>query len=423
MSIYLVGVAIVHGLISSLSACVYPLIPITTAIFGAGRTGHWLEGLWLSSIYVAGMSITYVALGIMAALTGTVFGSYMGSPVVIVVFSALFFLLGLNFLDIVKLPLPNFGDHLKAKKTGKFLYPFILGVFSGFIAAPCTAPLFGAILIDIAKNAAMQHSLVPGIVQALAFSIGMGIPFLLIGGFALKLPKPGKWLKAVKYVGAVVLFTAALHYLEDIIGPYPPEKSKYTMALLGLILFAIFLVLSEPLEEKENMTLRQKFSVIFFLLISAFGLFLSTSLFATPTGKVRAHQHDSLQESTQKWYPDMTSALKAAKPGNLLFIDFRADWCTACGKMENDVFVSKEFEKLVIENNIILVRLDFTEVDTPEKEGLINKYNVPGFPTISITDYKGETAGQILGYKNKEDFLQKVSKIVKDYGVPDTGVK
>jgi thiol:disulfide interchange protein DsbD len=119
----------------------------------------------------------------------------------------------------------------------------------------------------------------------------------------------------------------------------------------------------------------------------------------------------------------MTSALKAAKPGNLLFIDFRADWCTACGKMENDVFVSKEFEKLVIENNIILVRLDFTEVDTPEKEGLINKYNVPGFPTISITDYKGETAGQILGYKNKEDFLQKVSKIVKDYGVPDTGVK
>lgn len=156
MNIQSISLAFLNGLISSMSACVYPLIPITTAIFGAGKTGHWLEGLSLSGIYVSGMALTYVALGLVAALTGSVFGSYMGSPIVIFVFSMMFFVLALGFLDIIPLPLPNFGDKLQTRKTSKYGYPLILGIFSGFIAAPCTAPLYGAILLDIAKLGCQQ---------------------------------------------------------------------------------------------------------------------------------------------------------------------------------------------------------------------------------------------------------------------------
>lgn len=411
MDIQSFGLAFIHGLISSMSACVYPLIPITTAIFGAGKTGHWLEGLFLSAIYVFGMAVTYVGLGIIAALSGSVFGSYMGSPAVIIIFSILFFALALSFLDILPLPIPNLANSLQAKKSNKYIYPVVLGIFSGFIAAPCTAPLYGAILIDIAKNAALNNSLVPGITQALFFSLGMGFPFLLIGGFALKLPKPGKWLRVVKYVGAVVLLTAGFHYIEDLIGPYPPEHSKYTMAILGTVLCIVFFVLSEPLaytEDDENKSIRQKVSIVFFLLISAFGLFLVTSIMKPGQSSLSTKTSSEIQETH---YTNLNTALKAAKPKDIFLVDFWAEWCTACHKMDEELFPAAEFKELVNENHLTIVKMDFTEMDT-EKENIVQKYEVPGFPTLLVIDSTGKEIGRIMGFHSKDETIKTLEDIL-----------
>lgn len=408
------GLAFINGLISSMSACVYPLIPITTAIFGAGKTSHWLEGLFLSGIYVTGMAITYVGLGLIAALTGSVFGSYMGSPIAISIFALLFFTLGLGFLDIIPIPFLNsgakLGEKFQAKKTNRYLYPLVLGIFSGFIAAPCTAPLYGAILLDIAKNASANKSLLPGLLQALFFSFGMGLPFFLVGGFALKLPKPGKWLKVVKYVGAVVLFTAGLHYLEDLVGPYPPQKAKVTMAILGLILCAVFFILADPLDGEGLQGFRKKSSVVFFLTISAFGLFLVTSLF-TPDNTLH-HQHgDHSGKNSLQWQSDLKTAMANTKD-QLILVDFRADWCMACLKMEEELYPTKEFSNFVRNHNLRLVRLDYTEMDTEEKENIVQKYKIPGFPTILIIKANGDEVGRTLGFRNKKDELDKLENIL-----------
>ena len=414
MDIQSFGIAFIHGLISAMSACVYPLIPITTAVFGAGKSGHWLEGLFLSAIYVAGMAVTYVALGVIAALSGSIFGSYMGSPVVITVFAIIFFLLALSFLDILPLPIPNFGNSLQAKKSNKFIYPLALGIFSGFIAAPCTAPLYGAILIDIAKNAALNQSLLPGITQALFFSLGMGFPFLLIGGFALKLPKPGRWLRVVKYIGATVLLTASFHYLEDLIGPYPPEGVRFTMAALGAVLCVVFFILSEPLSKKAeddsvDKSFRQKLAVIFFLLISAFGLFLVTSLLKPGQGITTKE----ISSNTQNvHYSNLEKALKATGVHNFLLVDFWAEWCTACHKMDEDLFPTGEFNDLVNKYHFVIVKLDYTEMDTKEKEEIIQKYQIPGFPTLLVVDKAGSEIGRILGFRSKEDTLKTLDDIL-----------
>lgn len=407
------GVAFIHGLISAMSACVYPLIPITTAIFGAGKTSHWLEGLLLSAVYVCGMALTYVALGVVAALSGTIFGSYMGSPVAIILFAVIFFYLALSFIDILPLPIPNFGNVLQTKKTNKIFYPLALGVFSGFIAAPCTAPLYGAILIDIAKNAAMNKSLAPGITQALFFSLGMGFPFLLIGGFAMKLPKPGRWLRVVKYVGALVLLTAGFHYVEDLVGPYPPESAKYTMAILGVVLCLVFFVLSEPLGKAEDEVLektsRQKIGVVFFLLISAFGLFLTTSLLK-PGQNLEKHTNGSIDGKAD--YTDLKTAMKSGGPEDILLVDFWAQWCTACHKMDEDLFPTSDFKDLVKRYNLAIVRLDYTDMDSKDKEEIIQKYKIPGFPTLLIIDKKGNEIGRTLGFHDKEDTIKTLDNIL-----------
>ena len=413
MDLQSIGIAFIHGLISAMSACVYPLIPITTALFGAGKTSHWVEGLFLSAVYVCGMAITYVALGIIAALTGTIFGSYMGSPFVIIFFTIIFFYLALSFLDILPLPIPNFANALHVKKSKKIYYPFILGVFSGFIAAPCTAPLYGAILIDIAKNAALNKSLVPGITQALFFSLGMGSPFLLIGGFALKLPKPGRWLRVVKYVGALVLLTAGFHYIEDLIGPYPPESSKGTMAILGIVLCIVFFILSEPLsktgEEEFDKTARQKAGVVFFLLISAFGLFLATSLLK-PGQNIEIQTNGA--HTSRADYTNLDTAMKSVGSEDIILVDFWAEWCTACHKMDEELFPSSEFNDLIKKYHLVIVRLDYTEMDNKEKEGIIQKYKIPGFPTLLLIDKNGNEIDRSLGFRNKEETIKILDDII-----------
>lgn len=396
------GIAFSHGLLSSLSACVYPLIPITTALFGGGQVKNWLHSFALAAIYVAGMAVTYVALGVIAALSGTVFGSYLGMPEVSFAFGVAFILLGLAFIGILPLPLPNFADKLQVKKSSSIFYPLVLGIFSGFIAAPCTAPLFGGILLEIANAAAESGSVTPGITQALAFSLGMGLPFLLIGGFALKLPKPGNWLNTVKYIGGVVLIAAGFHYIEDIIGPFPSAENIKLMVAVGIFLFILFFIMSAPLSHPPAKK-SEKLKPASFLIIAAFGLFLITSPFA-------ARQS---QQPADGWYQSLDAALGAASENNSpVLIDFWAEWCVACHKMEEQLFPSAEFKELVEKHNLTLARLDFTDSSDSDKIEIAQKYYIKGLPTLVLTDSEGNMLHSFVGYKSKAATLAEMQTMI-----------
>lgn len=407
------GFAFVNGLISSLSACVYPLIPITTALFGAGQVSHWSKGLFLSFVYVVGMSLTYVVLGIIAALGGSVFGSYMGNPTVIVLFVFIFFLLGLGFLGVIPMPLPNFANTMQVEKSNSLWYPFVMGIFSGFIAAPCTAPLFGALLIEIAANSS-QGSLWSPIAQALSFSFGMGLPFLLIGGFALRLPKPGNWLGAVKYFGATVLFAAGFHYLEDLFAPFPAQNNIF-WAIVGLLVFVVAIYFARPTmdphqKEKSKKTLDKKISYVSLLFLAGFGLFLTTSLFTTSSSL--SSKNDAQGQQTEVvWLYNLEEAQAQAQLENRpILIDFYADWCVACQKMKEQLFPSKDFQKFVLEKNIILLQLDFTETGEKEQQ-LIEKYMIPGLPALVFIKSDGKMFYQALGFRTKEATMKEFEKI------------
>ncbi len=401
------GVAALHGLLSSLSACVYPLIPITTALFGAGQVKNWAQGFMLSGIYVAGMSLTYVALGITAALTGSLFGAYLGNPWVIALFAIMFFYLGFAFAGLLPLPLPNFADKMHVKKTAGIGYPLVLGIISGFIAAPCTAPLFGALLIDIAAEAAKNESILPGVSQALAFSLGMGLPFLLIGGFALKLPKPGNWLNAVKVIGGIVLLAAGFHYAEDLIKPFPNPSMGIGLAFVGLFLVLIFTVLAEPMAYSEKESIMKKIKKTVYLAIAGFGLFLLT----TPLAGVLSGQEE--RAGAMEWRETVSEGLRDARSTQgYIIIDFWADWCHSCHEMEKHLFHSEEFEAFVKANKITLVRLN---ADLDENGPVASRYDVKGLPTLVITDSKGEMIYQIVGFRNKVATMRELEYVSQKY--------
>ena len=186
------------GLLTSLTPCFYPLIPLLVAYVGGSSENSKGRAFALSSFFVLGLSVTYSALGAIASLTGMMFGQIQTSPWTYLIVGNIILLLGLSMLGLYELPIPQF---LQAKKSGQrkkgFFGAFLLGLTSGFIAAPCTTPVLGGILTYVAS----QQNVVFGTLLLFVFSLGMGTLLIVLGtftGFLTSLPKSGKWLMIIK---------------------------------------------------------------------------------------------------------------------------------------------------------------------------------------------------------------------------------
>jgi cytochrome c-type biogenesis protein len=222
-----VGLAYLGGILSSLTPCVYPMIPITVGVVGGlGPTRRsWREVGMRSAAYVAGMSAIYSFLGVAAGLTGKVFGTltntagwYFGLGLVLTL-AALVMLDVLPFDPAVwwgsikrrfapRSPERRTAPIAQAPKEMTVLGAFALGASSGFIAAPCTTPVLTSILAYIAKT----QSIGLGLSLMVAFSFGLGTLLLVIAAFtgALQiLPRSGGWMKTVKLLSGLILLLFA----------------------------------------------------------------------------------------------------------------------------------------------------------------------------------------------------------------------
>lgn len=205
------------GFLSSLTPCVYPLIPITISLFGASGAKGRMHGFSLSLVYVLGIALTYSVLGVLAALFGTVFGGAMQHPAVILSLVALFGVLGLSSVGLFDMRLP--GD-LQTKLNGVggagYLGAFLMGLVAGVIAAPCVGPIVAGVLLYVAR----QQDVVLGGGMLFVFALGLGVIFVVLGTFSSllnKLPRAGGWMESVKVVFGAVFFGMALYYLRYVV--------------------------------------------------------------------------------------------------------------------------------------------------------------------------------------------------------------
>lgn len=203
----------VAGVGVSLTPCVYPLIPITMSVIGTRKTSGLGQRLALSFTFVGGLAVMYTGLGLVAGLTGAGLGTAMQNPWVTGAVGLLFAAMALSYLDLFTLQLPGgVQDRLAGAGGAGFAGALVLGLVSGLVAAPCAGPVTLAILAHIAKT----RDPVLGVSLMLAFSLGLGLIFVIIGAsteVTRKLPKSGAWMDVLKLVFAVVLFALAFYYL------------------------------------------------------------------------------------------------------------------------------------------------------------------------------------------------------------------
>lgn len=206
------------GVATSLSPCVYPLIPVTAGIIGGlSATTSGLRRprpVVLTVAYVIGLAAIYATLGLAAGLTGSLFGAVSSSWWASLLLANLLLLFALATMEV--LPLPAFGALAsRASRLGHGRGAggaFLLGAGSGLVVAPCSAPVMAAVLTWVGTT----RSAVLGFAYLFAFSLGMCavlVAVALSASLLARLPRSGPWLLAVKRVLAAGMLVMAEYYL------------------------------------------------------------------------------------------------------------------------------------------------------------------------------------------------------------------
>lgn len=198
------------GVLTSFTPCIYPLIPISAGNIAARANGSKLKGLALSVVYVIGIAVTYSILGLIASLTGTIFGRISTHPATYITVGVMIMLFGVALLDIFHIHIPHKIRPPEHKHD--YLYTFLLGLTSGLIASPCLTPVLGSILFYLTT----KQNIIYGVTLLFCFAFGMGLILILIGvfeGLLVSLPKSGKWMVYIKRASGVILLAMGLYFI------------------------------------------------------------------------------------------------------------------------------------------------------------------------------------------------------------------
>jgi cytochrome c-type biogenesis protein len=211
------------GVLTSLNPCIYPMIPITAAIVGgqeiggvnaAGGPRSKLRPVLLTLTYVLGLAALYSILGVIAGMTGTLFGAVSTNPWLYFAMANLLMLSALAMLEVLPVPVPRWAIERasRAGTAGRFSGAFIMGAVSGLVAAPCGAPVMAAVLTWVAST----QSGFLGFIYLFSFSVGMCALLVLVGissGTLARLPRSGTWMTWIKRVFGFVMLGVAEYYL------------------------------------------------------------------------------------------------------------------------------------------------------------------------------------------------------------------
>jgi thiol:disulfide interchange protein DsbD len=382
--------ALTAGFLTALTPCVYPMIPITISIFG-GRGGTSRgRAFLLATAYVAGIAVMFGTLGTTFALLGKAFGTFLANPWVVVPLAIFFFAMAVSMFGAFDLALPASLQERLSRVGGRgFAGAFLMGLVGGLIAAPCTGPPLAGILAYVATTRDAGQ----GFLLLATYAAGIGVPFWAIAGFSMQLPKSGPWMNAVKSVFGIALVVAGLYYLRPIIPALAHASIRSTaflagtigVAVVGIALGAVHLSFSGG----AGKTARKAIGVAL-TVVGTMGLI---NYVLTPAVKI-------------EWLRSEPHAVAAARAsGKPLLVDFMADWCLPCQKMDANVFGRAEVAPTLAD--FVLLRIDLSrEDDDPSLAPIKAKYHVTTLPAVRIANADGKVLGEINQLIEWEEFLR-----------------
>jgi thiol:disulfide interchange protein DsbD len=381
------------GVALNLTPCVYPLISVTVAFFGGRTASDHRHALRRSLVYVVGICLSFSALGVAAALTGSLFGAALQRPAVIVTIAAVLVgLAGSNFgLWQIRVPYPVM------QRLGRIgegdVGALFMGLTMGVVAAPCIGPVVAALLLFVGA----RQSVALGFGLFFVLGLGMGAPYVAlarVAGRLRALPRAGAWLEWIERLFGFLLLGLALYF----VAPVLPDAwvRAATVALLasaGLVLG--FLGPETPPAMRWP---RRAVGV------AVVGLALVAGVPGVREGILGAETDATLAWSA---FSDdaLGAAIAARKP---VLIDFEAEWCIPCREMAHTTFRDPRVVRAAAP--FAALKVDLTR-DDDRTEALTKRFQVAGVPTYLLLGADGVERRRLAGFQAAPEMIRALEDV------------
>jgi thiol:disulfide interchange protein DsbD len=410
----------VAGLLLAFTPCVFPMVPILSGIIvGQGDRLTTMRAFWLSLIYVLAMAVTYTVAGVLAGLFGQNLQAVFQNPWIISGFVLIFILLALSMFGFYELQLPGrlqtrLTEASNQQQGGQLWGVAVMGFLSALIVGPCVAPPLMAALIVIGSSG----DAVLGGAALFSLSIGMGMPLIVFGVSAGKLvPRAGAWMEAVKAVFGVGMLAVAIWMLERIL------PGAIIMLLWGALAIAcaIYLGALERIEPGSSgwKRLWKSLGIVLLVLgiLEIVGAAAGGDYWLRPlagiqsmAGNAPTEEHAAFRRI--KSVEDLGQELsRTSASGSGAMLDFYADWCVECKRMERNTFPDGTVAALL--DQFQLLQTDVTANDDAD-QALMKSFGIIGPPAILFFDRTGAEmkSWRLVGYFEPEEFAAHLQQVL-----------
>ncbi len=372
------------GLLMAGTVCMYPLIPIVTAVIGGTRDlPHPWRGFALSFTYVQGLALTYALAGTVAALAGIPLVALTQKPWVLAGFGVLMVLLALAMFGVFRLQLPasaqtRLTEWSNRLPGGRIVPVFVMGMFSALIVGPCSTPALAGALLYIANS----RDVIGGAMVAVQNTLGVMLLAAALWFVYSLLPD---WLLMV----LIALLLAGCGMMLRAVDPLPPDAAGVVRIgkAVGLLLLVAGVAEFIGVASGNFDVLKPLGGVVR----------VSSPVSANADASATA-RFEMVRTSAE-----LGQALKAAR-GQPVMVDFYADWCVTCKELERFTFadprVMNEFAHWK------LLKIDVTK-GTTEDILMLRHYGLFGPPALIFYDRNGEEQddAQLVGFVGADAFL------------------
>ena len=409
------------GLLLTFTPCVLPMVPILSGII----VGQKVDGrgsvttrraFMLTLTYVLAMALTYAVAGVVTGLFGANLTAAFQDPWIVSGFALVFVLLAFSMFGFYDLQIPaSWQARLAAlshrQRSGTWAGVGVMGALSALIVGPCVAAPLAGVLIYIGRTG----DPVLGGVALFSLGMGMGVPLIVAGVSAgTLLPKAGAWMNAVKAVFGVMLLAVAIYLLERV----APEPVTLLMWA------ALFIVCSIYMGALDSLTVESSgwrrlwkgaglvvlvYGVL--VLVGAAGgqgdLLRPLKGIGPATGEGAQHE---LAFKRVKGVDGLSAELHpAAARGQVVMLDYYADWCVSCKEMERFTFSDSAVRTAL--SGVLLLQTDVTENDGLDK-ALLAEFDLFGPPAILFFGPDGRERRdlRVVGFMSAGEFRRVVER-------------
>ncbi len=425
----LILAAFVAGLLLTFTPCVLPMIPVLSSILaGQGQSLTRTKGGLIALSYVLGTSVTWAAMGALAGATGDQLQAYFQNVWAIGLLSVLLIVMAMAMFGVFSFQIPGAVQERIQRRTrtlvGSVPLVFLLGLFSALIIGACVSP----VLISVLGIAITSANALLGAGLMFTMAIGMGLPLIALGvGAGYLVPRAGPWMEKIRQGFGIMLIALAIWFLGTL--PQVPVLLLWGGFFIMLSVFAGASRRSDGLV--SNWQRLEKGAGIILLVWgivavvgglagqrdifrplppSLFNNFEETGGFTGIPESARIDDPVFIRISDPA---ELQRQLETAKSDNRkVLIDYYADWCVDCVRMEETTFADPRVrEKL--KAGFVALQIDVTDPKDSRKKQLKQKFGVFGPPATIFLDENGQVLEDkgFYGYMDSEAFLALLSEL------------